>query len=110
MQKLEATPNELTPAEAALKEFSALFETSEQSRSFAPRKAPSSGQGPDILLLPAQAVTTLTEECFEYIEVESSTVKRRWWGTQDFRSIRENLTENTDEPGDWRWIDDAWVS
>jgi hypothetical protein len=55
-------------------------------------------------------VSSVTEECFEYIEVEASTVKRRWWASEDPQSIRSNLTLIDDDHGDWHWLDKSWVS
>ena len=100
---------ELTTAEAALKEISALFETGEGGKNLRAERPRESGDI-DICLLPLHSGTIVTEECFEYIEVQNSTVKRRWWGSENPRFSKPNLTELNDDGANWRWIDSEWVS
>jgi hypothetical protein len=38
--------------------------------------------GGDLLILPRQQSYVVVEEVFEYIEVESSCVRRRWWASE----------------------------
>lgn len=99
---------ELTTAEAALKEISALFETGEGGKNL--RAQTGEADAMEVCLLPSHSGTVVTEECYEYIHVTGSEVGRRWWGTESPHLSKPNLTLiNEDGPG-WRWIDTQWVS
>jgi hypothetical protein len=108
-RKVDTGANDMSTAEAALKEISSLFETGEEGTGLR-REGSRADFDEDIVLLPGQVVSSVTEECFEYIEVEASTVKRRWWASEDPQSIRSNLTLIEDDGGDWHWLDKSWVS
>lgn len=100
---------EFSAAEAALKEISSLFDLREDiQRPISDENTPMHGRT-DIKILPGQASSLIVEECFEYIEVEASTVKRRWWTTENPRAPDTNLT-NVESDGTWRWLDESWVS
>jgi hypothetical protein len=97
---------EVSAAEAALKEISSLFETGEEGTGIRQGKAERST--PDIVLLPGHAGTIVTEECFEYIDVDNSVVKRRWWASENPNSARKNLTTIEDDGDKWHWVDSCW--
>jgi hypothetical protein len=59
--------------------------------------------------LPNQVCDELWEEVFEYLEIEYSTVKRRWWASESYDSFRMNITQSH-ENGSWGWIGEEWVS
>lgn len=100
---------EMSAAEAALKEFSALFETGEGGKDLRKERQRQNEEF-DICLLPGHAGTVVTEECYEYIEVDSSVVKRRWWGSEDPGTNRPNLTSLVEDGESWHWVDNKWVS
>lgn len=60
--------------------------------------------------MPLQSSEQLFEEVFEYIEVENSTVQRRWWGSQQYDNKRPAIPHFKEGGSYWRWIDDTWVS
>jgi hypothetical protein len=99
---------ELTTAEAALKEISALFETGEGGRNL--RAQNGDADTMEVCLLPSHSGTIVTEECFEYIHVTGSEVRRRWWGSESPHLSRPNLTLIKEDGPGWRWIDSEWVS
>jgi hypothetical protein len=108
-RQIDTGSDDMSTAEAALKEISSLFETGEEGTGLR-RMGSRADFDQDIVLLPGQVVAFVTEECFEYIEVEASIVKRRWWASEDPKSIRSNLTLIEDDCGDWHWLDKCWVS
>ena len=101
-----ASEQEISAAEAALKEISSLFETGEEGVGIRQRKT--ERNTPDVVLLPGHAGTLVTEECFEYIDVENSVVKRRWWASENPNSPRKNLTVIDDGGDTWNWVDRGW--
>jgi hypothetical protein len=101
--------SELSAAEAALKEISSLFELGDEGKGITRDQRSQSLGAVDIYRLPGQRVDAIIEECFEYIEVESSAVKRRWWGSENSGALRENLTEVESDGRNWRWLDKSWV-
>lgn len=107
---IEGSSDEMSSAEAALKEISSLFETGEDGKGLRRQGSRANTGGNDIVLFPGQAVAFLTEECFEYIEVEASIVKRRWWASEDPLCLRENLTLVEENGRGWHWLDKSWVS
>lgn len=108
-RKIDTGSDDMSTAEAALKEISSLFETGEEGTGLR-REGSRADLDKNTILLPGQVVSCVTEECFEYIEVETSTVKRRWWASEDPQSIRSNLTLIEDDCGDWHWLEKSWVS
>eukprot|EP00977_Amphora_coffeiformis_P011238 scaffold2704_cov159-Amphora_coffeaeformis.AAC.8 len=99
---------ELSTAEAALKEFSALFETGDGGKDLRRGRGGETNEK-NICLLPFHSGTVVTEECYEYIEVESSVVKRRWWASENPRASKPNLTTFDEDGEGWRWVDPKWV-
>lgn len=60
--------------------------------------------GGDILILPKQQAQVVVEEVFEYIEVESSCVRRRWWASEkhdEFRHRPEYI--GVPDQSEWQW-------
>lgn len=106
----EPSVSELSAAEAALKEISSLFELGEDGKGIARERANEGLAAVDILRVPGQTGSSILEECFEYIEVEYSSVKRRWWASENPRSLRHDMTKIENCDGVWQWIQDSWVS
>lgn len=104
-------PTELSAAEAALKEISSLFELGYDGKGITnePSSHRHSSATVDVFRIPGQSDVSITEEVFEYIEVEEKAVKRRWYASQNPRAIRENFTARVIESTSWRWIDSQWV-
>jgi hypothetical protein len=96
---------ELSVGEATLREISSLFENGEFVRRFdsSPRDNVN-----DIIRIPGQVCSHITEECFEYVEVEGNTFKSRWWASENPFSTREYLMGVETEQ--CNWIDKSWVS
>ena len=65
----------------------------------------------DFKSLPNQECNhALVEEVFEYVEIESSTVKRRWWASESYECYREKIIDVTEpKVGTWTWQDERWV-
>ena len=98
---------ELSVAEATLKEISSLFEGGEAGMQM---ENSSRNVVNDPVRLPGQVAPYITEECFEYLEVESSTVRRRWWASENPFSLRESITAIDQRREKKDWIDRSWVS
>ena len=95
----------LSVGEATLKEISSLFESGEFTRKY----DMSSRDGlNDIIRIPGQVSSHITEECFEYVEVEGTEVISRWWASENPFSTREYLMGSDQEQ--CKWIDRTWVS
>jgi hypothetical protein len=60
--------------------------------------------------MPLQSSQQQFEEVFEYIEVESSTVKRRWWASEQYDNIVQDISNYREGESYWRWVDEKWVS
>lgn len=60
--------------------------------------------------MPLQASDQVFQEVFEFIEIESSTVKRRWWASEQYDSQRQDIAKFQEIGSYWKWIDDSWVS
>ena len=95
----------LSVGEATLKEISSLFESGEFTRKC---DMVSRDGVNDIIRIPGQVSSYITEECFEYIEVEGTEVISRWWASENPFSTRESLMGSDQDQ--CKWIDKAWVS
>jgi hypothetical protein len=95
-------------AESALIEIASLLEVGEKGTGFDIHGA-KGATAAGIESLPNQQCVELCEEVFEYLEIEYSTVKRRWWASDSYDSFRMNITQSV-ENGQWRWTSDRWVS
>jgi hypothetical protein len=103
-------PAEFSAAESAINEISSLFEMGENGKGFALGDAePNSDGVVDNLRLPGQAVDALIEDCFEYVETDGISVKRRWWASENPRAYRVNMTVIQGDGDTWRWLDENWV-
>jgi hypothetical protein len=101
---------ELSTAEVALKEFSSLFDGGVAGSGFSVRDASKDDGKFKVERLSQQAVTRITEECFEYEEIEDSRIKRHWWADESPFAHRENPTALVSGGNGWDWIDKSWVS
>jgi hypothetical protein len=98
-------------AESALMEIANLLEVGDKGTGLRNKNATREvGESGGIESLPCQDCDQIVEEVFEYIEIDSSTVKRRWWASESYDSYRENLTQSSEEHHSWQWIDETWVS
>lgn len=98
---------DFSAAEAALKEMSSLFDPSyDVGLNEAERQLKVSLN--DVVRLPKQRTGFISEEIFEYIEVEGTNTRRHWWASEDASSCHENLTQFNDEScADWgetEWV------
>lgn len=109
--EVDSSSSELTAAEAALKEISSLFETGDDGKGFTRERHKAKPVGSaDSVRIPAQTGRTVVEECFEYIEVENSTVKHRWWALENSRLKSDDMTLIEKDGKTWQWLDKSWVS
>ena len=97
-------------AESALMEIANLLEVGDKGTGLSNKAAREVATTGGIESLPNQECTELVEEVFEYIEVDGSMIKRRWWASESYDSYRENITGNMEENEAWKWINDSWVS
>lgn len=105
----DPTASDVSAAEAAIREISSLFELGDEGKKLSRREGTGSQLFVvDIYQLPFQCSAAIVEECFEYIEVDSSSVIRRWWASENPHAPRDNLTVVASD-GEWHWIDKAWV-
>jgi hypothetical protein len=96
-------------AESALMEIASVLEFGDKGTGFSNKAALEVAASGGIQSLPNQECRQLVEEVFEYVEIESSAVKRRWWASESYDSYRENITETPNDSPAWRWIDESWV-
>lgn len=98
-------------AESALMEIASVLEVGDKGTGFDRHGTKGDAYASFIESLPNQQCDELWEEVFEYLEIEYSTVKRRWWASDSYDSFRANITQSSDsEDGHWRWISENWVS
>jgi hypothetical protein len=110
-EKDEGTPTDLSAAEAALREFSSLFESgaSAAGPTGSNNGAVSGADVVEIHRIPEQCLPEAIEECFEYIEMEALKIKRSWWAGENPNAPRKPISQLETTDG-WRWLSDAWVS
>jgi hypothetical protein len=65
--------------------------------------------GPNLQSLPLETGKELVHEVFEYMEVESSIVKRRWWAAEQYDNQRTEIAKFPESGSYWKWIDGGWV-
>ena len=97
-------------AESALMEIASVLEFGDKGTGLSNKSAREIAATGSIQNLPNQECSRLVEEVFEYVEIENSTLKRRWWASESYDSYREDITESSEGNDNWRWIDDSWVS
>lgn len=110
--EIDMPSNEVSAAQAALKEMSSLFETGEEGTGLQQPTSRNNSCVTEVCRFPAQSGVVITEECFEYIKVnvDQSTILRRWWASEDPQSLQEDITGVEEDGSDWQWLDKAWVS
>jgi hypothetical protein len=96
-------------AESALMEIASVLEFGDKGTGLSNKAALEVAASGGIQSLPNQECRQLVEEVFEYVEIESSAIKRRWWASESYDSYRENITESPNDSVAWRWIDESWV-
>ena len=97
-------------AESAIMEIASVLEFGDKGTGFSNKTSRELAETGVVESLPKQRCSALVEEVFEYLEIESSTVKRRWWASESHDSYRENITQSPEESEAWRWVDETWVS
>ena len=101
--------DDISTAEAALKEISSLFESGDNGRGIRNNDS-QDDRTANMLLLPSNGGTVMVQECFEYMEVQNTQVVRWWWASSDPLSTVPNSTLIEEEGEDWSWVDSKWVS
>ena len=96
-------------AESALMEIASVLEFGDKGTGLSNNSAREIAATGRVQNLPNQECSRLVEEVFEYVEIENSTVKRRWWASESYDSYRENITESSEGSDTWKWIDGSWV-
>lgn len=97
-------------AESAIMEIASVLEFGDKGTGFSNKTSRELAETGVVESLPKQRCSALVEEVFEYVEIESFTVKRRWWASESYDSYRENITQSPEESEAWRWVDETWVS
>jgi hypothetical protein len=98
-------------AEAALSEIASVFEMGDRGKGLRSQSMDNSSSAVgDVEFLPFQSSGIRYHEVFEYIEIEGSTVKKRWWASDNYNSWRKSPMDTIVSGETWQWIDDAWVS
>lgn len=96
-------------AEFALLELASLLEGGDKGTGLNQTNAREIEESGRIESLPQQEAPFLVEEVFEYVEIDGSVVRRRWWASDSFDSYRPNITEADDDFAKWKWLDNNWV-
>lgn len=94
-------------AEAALLEIASVLEFGDKGKNLRNKEE---SQTNLICPLPFQEASLVYYEVFEYVEIESSVEKRRWWACENPASQKWAPHQLSDKPVGWHWLDDTWVS
>ncbi len=98
-------------AESALMELTSLLEVGDKGTLLNQKVAKEESDTSDLIeSLPGQRCAQLTEEVFEYVEIESSMVKRKWWASESYNGYHKQIFDVDDVGVNWRWLDEKWVS
>ena len=98
-------------AESALMELTSLLEVGDKGMALNQKAAKEDLDRSHIIeSLPGQQCSELTEEVFEYVEIESSMVKRKWWASESYDGYHKQIFDVDDTGANWKWIDEKWVS
>eukprot|EP00978_Attheya_sp_CCMP212_P014016 scaffold35454_cov51-Attheya_sp.AAC.6 len=92
-------------AEAALMEIASVLELGDRGKSLLNAFDQNLYLGGDTYMLPLQQCDSIVEEVFEYIEIESSTIKRRWWASEKHDSTRQPPSDDVPGGSGWQWFD-----
>ena len=98
-------------AETALMELASLLEVGDKGTILNQKAAKINIQrGHLIESLPDQECSELVEEVFEYVDIENSMVKRRWWASECYSGYHKQIFDVDDTATTWKWLDKKWVS
>jgi hypothetical protein len=98
-------------AESALMELTSLLEVGDKGRALNQRSGKEESERSNLIeSLPGQQCRELTEEVFEYVEIESSIVKRKWWASESYDGYHNQIFHVKDTGANWKWLDEKWVS
>jgi len=97
-------------AESALMELASLLEVGDKGTALNQKAKENSERSNLIESLPEQECCDLTEEVFEYVEIESSMVKRKWWASESYNGYNKQIFDVDDARANWKWLDEKWVS
>jgi hypothetical protein len=90
-------------AETALMEIVSVLELGDRGRNINVQEDLTNITG-ELFVLPLQEADTVYEEVFEYIEVEHSCVKRRWWASEKHDCFRKRPTLiGLPDRSQWQW-------
>lgn len=98
-------------AESALMELTSLLEVGDKGAAFNQKVAKEDTERSGLIeSLPGQQCRELIEEVFEYVEIESSMVKRKWWASESYNGYHKQIYDVDDAGANWKWFDEKWVS
>ena len=98
-------------AESALMELTSLLEVGDKGTVLNQKVTEDDSENLyAIESLPGQQCRVLTEEVFEYVEVENSTIKRKWWASENYNGYHRQILDVDDTGANWKWLDEKWVS
>lgn len=102
-RKTKANSSGKLMAEAAVLEIASVLDFGDLGRDLN-LDDNASTLGGDLLILPRQQSHVVVEEVFEYIEVESSCIRRRWWASEKHdESRQEPICIKLPDRREWRW-------
>ena len=97
-------------AESALMELTSLLDGGAKGTAFNQNSAQDSSERSTTMeSLPGQKCRELTEEVFEYVEIENSAVKRKWWASESYNGYHKQIFDVEDFGSNWKWLDEKWV-
>jgi len=97
-------------AETALMELASLLEVGDKGTTLNQKAAKEyTERGNLIESFPEQECSVLTEEVFEYVEIENSTIKRRWWASECYNGYHKETFGVDDTQKNWKWLDESWA-
>eukprot|EP00536_Pseudo-nitzschia_multiseries_P004057 jgi/Psemu1/323294/estExt_fgenesh1_pg.C_650034 len=97
-------------AEAALMELTSLFEVGDKGMVLNQKTGKEHFERSHVIeRLPGQQCRELTEEVFEYVEIENSMVKRKWWASESYNGYHKQIFDVDDSGANWKWLDRRWT-
>ena len=97
-------------AEAALMELTSVLEFGDRGKGLKVSPEDERSPGGDVHTLATQDYgVDVVDEVFEYLEMDRTTMKRRWWASESHDKSRSSPSLHNVPGGNrWEWKDDRW--
>lgn len=97
-------------AEAALMELTSVLEFGDRGKGLKVNPEDERSPGGDVHTLATQDHgVDVVDEVFEYLEMDRTTMKRRWWASESHDKSRSSPSLHNVPGGNrWEWMDDRW--